>query len=161
MGVSAAPPNWESVEGMKTPEVDSLCREAPNRQLALFLKEMKEQQKLPKIGSYMKLYTAIETGKLAQLCEMDSVALRDQLMCVMHKTCQKVRSHGNAPLDGIPQHSSEVEFYLDGEMVHINAYREEREHNDIFLEQIIKFQDLQKKMNKQASEKPKTEARAA
>lgn len=157
--VSAAPPNWESVEGMKTPEVDSLCREAHNRQLVLFLKEMKEQQKLPKIGSYMKLYTAIETGKLAQLCEMDSIALRDQLMCVMHKTCQKVRSHGAAPLDGVPQHSSEVEFYLDGEMVHINAYREEREHNDIFLEQILKFQELQKKMNKPAPEKPKNEVK--
>jgi len=110
--VSAAPPNFDAVENFN-------ANEAQQRQLRLFLQEMRQQQFLPRIGAYMKLYTAIKTSKLAQLCDMDSDALRDQLMCVMHKTNQKVRSTG-APLDGEPRHCSEVEFYLDGEMVHIN-----------------------------------------
>jgi translation initiation factor 3 subunit L len=139
--VSAAAPDFENNEGFK-------ANEAHERQLHLFLQEVKQQQFLPKIGAYMKLYTAITTAKLAQLCEMDEEALRDQLMCVMHKTRQKVRITG-APLDGQVMPCSEVEFYLDGDMVHINAHREERPHADVFLEHILKYQDLLKKMGKQ------------
>uniref|UniRef100_A0A7S3T7U8 Eukaryotic translation initiation factor 3 subunit L n=1 Tax=Strombidinopsis acuminata TaxID=141414 RepID=A0A7S3T7U8_9SPIT len=142
--VSAAAPNFEQA----ALQADSFnANEAHQRQLKLFLQEMKQQQFLPRIGSYMKLYTAIKTSKLAQLCEMDEEGLRDQLMCVMHKTSQKVRQKG-APLAGEDQLCGEVEFYLDGDMVHINSQRTEREHADVFLEQILKFQDLLKKMGK-------------
>merc|ERR1711972_111334 len=108
---------------------------------------MKQQELLPRISAYMKLYTAIKTSKLAQLCDMAPDDLRDQLMCVMHKTNQKVRAKGT-PLDGDPQLCSEVEFYLDGDMVHINAQRTERAHGEVFLEQILKYQDLLRKMGK-------------
>lgn len=131
------------------PELDGQDKFNPNeahqRQLHLFLQEVNEQQFLPRIGSYMKLYTAITTSKLAQLCEMDEEQLRDQLMCVMHKTQQAVRQKG-PPLEGELQLCSEVEFYLDGDMVHINAQRTERPHSEVFLEQIFKFQDLLRKV---------------
>jgi len=138
--VPAAPPDYDAIENFN-------ANEAHQRQLHLFLQEMRQQQSLPRIGAYMKLYTAIKTTKLAQLCDMDPDALRDQLMCVMHKTSQKVRSSG-APLDGEASHCSEVEFYLDGDMVHINAHHIERDHGEVFLEQILKFQDLLKKVDK-------------
>jgi len=146
--VPATAPDYTSPEGK--------LNEAHQRQLQLFLKEMQQQLVLPRIGAYMKLYTAITTAKLAQLCDMDTDALRDQLMCVVHKTCQKVRS-GGAPLDGERQHSSEVEFYLDEDMVHINAHRVERDHGEVFLEQINRFQDLIGGLGR-AKEAPKAEA---
>jgi len=138
--ISAALPDFDRPESFN-------ANEAHQRQLHLLLQEVKEQQFLPRIGSYMKLYTAIKTSKLAQLCEMDEEGLRDQLMCVMHKTRQQVRTNG-APLDGELQLCSEVEFFLDGDMVHINAQRSERPHSEVFLEQILKFQDLLRKMGK-------------
>jgi len=131
----SASPSWD----------EATAAEAHQRQLNLFKKEMRQQNMLPRIGSYMKLYTAIKTSKLAQLCEMAPDDLRDQLMCVMHKTNQKVRTKG-MPLDGDLQLCSEVEFYLDGDMVHINAQRTERAHGEVFIEQIAKFKDLLKKM---------------
>merc|ERR1740138_435570 len=101
--VSGAAPDFDNTEGFK-------ANEAHERQLHLFLQEVKQQQFLPKIGAYMKLYTAITTAKLAQLCEMDEEALCDQLMCVMHKTKQKVRTAGVvAPLDGKVMSCNEVE----------------------------------------------------
>jgi len=123
------------------------ANEAHQRQLNLFKREVAEQQSLPRIGSYMKLYTAITTSKLAQLCDMDEEGLRDQLMCVMHKTQQAVSTQG-PPLAGEPQLCCEVEFYIDGDMVHINAHRPDRPHSEVFLEQILKFQDLLRKMGK-------------
>jgi len=138
--ITGSPPDFDASEGFN-------ANEAHQRQLHLFLQEVKQQQFLPRIGAYMKLYTAITTAKLAALCEMDEEALRDQLMCVIHKTRQIVRDSG-APMDGKLKTESEVEFYLDGDMVHINAHREERPHADVFLEHIIKYQDLLKKMGK-------------
>jgi translation initiation factor 3 subunit L len=121
--------------------------EAHQRQLHLFLQDVRQQHLLPRISSYMKLYTSLQTAKLAQLCDMDEEGLRDQLMCVMNKTRQQVRQKGR-PLDGERELCSEVEFYLDGDMVHINAQKTELAHSDIFIEQIQKFQDLIQKMQK-------------
>merc|ERR1712061_780720 len=111
------------------------------------LQEVRQQHFLPRVSAYMKLYTAIKISKLSALCEMDEDGLRDQLMCVMHKTHQLVRKDG-APLDGVIKPCSEVEFYLDGDMVHINATRTERPHSDVFMEQILKYQELLLKMDK-------------
>jgi translation initiation factor 3 subunit L len=134
---AALPQNTENLE----------FNEAHKRQLKMFLQDVKQQHLLPRISSYMKLYTSLQAGKLAQLCEMDEEGLRDQLMCVMNKTKQKVRQKGS-PLDGQRELCSEVEFYLDGDMVHINAQKTELVHSEIFLEQILKFQDLITKMEK-------------
>merc|ERR1719230_2397834 len=136
--VSAAPPDFDKLDQFN-------ANEAHQRQLHLFLQEVKQQQSLPKIGSYMKLYTSLKMAKLAQLCEMDEDGLRDQLMCVIHKTRQHVHSEG-PPLSGDLQPCSEVEFYLDGDMVHINSHKPVRPHADVFLEHILKFQDILRKM---------------
>merc|ERR1712151_974051 len=138
--ITAALPDLDSVETFDQ-------NEAHRRQLNLFKQEVKEQLLHPRIGSYMKLYTAIKTSKLSQLCEMDEEGLRDLLMCVIHKTYQRVR-HRGPPLAGDFQLCSEVEFYLDGDMVHINAQKSDRPHTEVFLEQILKFQEMLKKMGK-------------
>eukprot|EP00929_Paragymnodinium_shiwhaense_P091757 TRINITY_DN5165_c0_g2_i1.p2 TRINITY_DN5165_c0_g2~~TRINITY_DN5165_c0_g2_i1.p2 ORF type:complete len:520 (-),score=176.30 TRINITY_DN5165_c0_g2_i1:305-1864(-) len=138
--VSAAPPDFDNFESF-------MANEAHNRQLHLFLKDVKSQQALPKIGAYMKLYTSLKSSKLAQLCEMDEDGLRDQLMCVIHKTRQQVHSTG-APLDGTVQPCCEVEFYMDGDIIHINAHKPTRPHAEVFLEHILKFQDILGKMRK-------------
>eukprot|EP00933_Yihiella_yeosuensis_P017856 TRINITY_DN1484_c0_g1_i3.p1 TRINITY_DN1484_c0_g1~~TRINITY_DN1484_c0_g1_i3.p1 ORF type:complete len:538 (+),score=121.39 TRINITY_DN1484_c0_g1_i3:72-1616(+) len=138
--VSAAPADLDNLEGFN-------ANEAHQRQLHLFLQEVKQQQALPTIGSYMKLYTSLQTSKLAQLCEMDEEGLRDQLMCVMHKTRQLVRQDG-APLKGDLKACGEVEFYLGDDMVHINAQKPQRPHAEVFLEHILKFQEILKRMDK-------------
>jgi translation initiation factor 3 subunit L len=136
--IAASAPDYDVLEGFAP-------NEAHQRQLRLFLQEVKQQQMLPTIGSYMKLYTSLKTSKLAQLCEMDEEGLRDQLMCVIHKTRQLVREDG-APLAGKLKNCSEVEFYLDGDVVHINSHKAQRPHADVFLEHILKFQDTLRKM---------------
>merc|ERR1712032_555302 len=137
--VTAALPDYGMAESFNS-------NEAHQRQLHLFLQEVKQQQALPKIGAFMKLYTSLKISKLASLCEMDEDGLRDQLMCVMHKTRQPVRMEG-APLTGDMQPCNEVEFYLDGDMVHINSHKPVRPHAEVFLEQILKFQELLRKMD--------------
>lgn len=138
--VKAALPDFDNLESFAISEEYS-------RQTELFKAQIKQQQALPKIGSYMKLYTSLKMSKLAQLCEMGEEGLRDQLMCVVHKARQLVR-HSGAPLSGRRIPCGEVEFYVDGDMVHINAHKAQRPHSDVFHEQILKFQDILRKMGK-------------
>jgi translation initiation factor 3 subunit L len=120
--------------------------EAHQRQYHLFLQEVRQQKFLPTMRSYMKLYTSIKVVKLAQLCEMDEEALQEQLLCVIHKTRQKVRQIGKPPLSGDSQMCSEVEFIIDGDTVHIESQKGPRPVADIFLEHIGKFQDILRKL---------------
>merc|ERR1712050_226850 len=66
--VSAAPPDFDNLDSFN-------ANEAHQRQLRLFLQEVNQQQALPKIGAYMKLYTSLKASKLANLCDMDSNGL--------------------------------------------------------------------------------------
>merc|ERR1719223_66009 len=148
--ISAAPPDYEKFQGGE--DFDHF--EAHKRQTLLFLQEVRQQQALPTIGSYMKLYTSIQTSKLAQLCETDEDGLRDQLMCVMHKTRQPLRDDRHSPpLSGERQCCSEVQFYLDGAAVHINSSRPQKSHTEFFLESIDKFQDLLQKVEGSTTKK--------
>lgn len=138
------------------PDFEAACdtfnmKEASTRQLNYFLLEVKQQQALPKIGAYMKLYTTLKTNKLANLCEMDDEGLRDQLLSLMHKTQQRVHVTG-APLEGKIQACGEVQFYLDADAVHIDSYKPIRPHAQVFLEQIDKFSDVLKKAGVQSPE---------
>eukprot|EP00929_Paragymnodinium_shiwhaense_P091756 TRINITY_DN5165_c0_g1_i1.p1 TRINITY_DN5165_c0_g1~~TRINITY_DN5165_c0_g1_i1.p1 ORF type:complete len:522 (-),score=180.24 TRINITY_DN5165_c0_g1_i1:274-1839(-) len=139
--ISPALPDFDTLENFN-------ANEAHKRQLELFLQEVRQQQALPKIGAYMKLYTSLKAEKLAQLCEMDKDGLRDQLMCVIHKTRQLVHTTGIPPLDGTVQACAEVEFYLDGDIIHINSHKPIRPHAEVFLEHILKFQDILNKMGR-------------
>jgi len=139
--VSAAMPDLDRLDGFN-------AAEAHSRQVKLFLQEVQQQQTLPTIGSYMKLYTSLKTSKLAQLCDMEEKELRDQLMCVTYKTRQLVHHKDTPPLDGELGPCGEVEFYLDGDMVHINSQKPVRPHNEVFMDHIVKFQDILKKMGK-------------
>jgi translation initiation factor 3 subunit L len=51
-------------------------QDAYRLQLKLFLYEVKQQQLLSGIRSYLKLYSAITVAKLAQYMEMDEATLR-------------------------------------------------------------------------------------
>jgi len=138
--ISAALPDIENAEKL-------VIAEGHQRQLHLFLTEVRQQQFVPTLGAFMKLYTAITTSKLAQLCDMDEDGLKEQLMCAVHKTRQAVRNGEGSPLAGELAHSSEVEFFLDGDMVHINVHKPQRPHTEVFLEHIGKFQEIIRKLD--------------
>jgi hypothetical protein len=54
----------------------SLTQDAYRLQLKLFLYEVKQQQLLSGIRSYLKLYSSITISKLAQYMEVDEATLR-------------------------------------------------------------------------------------
>jgi len=140
--ISPAPPNYALVleDPVKHPPVN-YNQEPLALQTKLFLSEVKQQALLATIRSYLKLYTTIGTKKLATFLEVDEKTFRTQLLCFKHKTQGLQWSTGSA-LTGEFASSSDVDFFVDQDMVHIRDAKVQRKYSEFFLRHINKFESI-------------------
>lgn len=75
---------------------------------------------------------------------MDENQFRTQLLCFKHKQRNLVWTKGTDALEGELQSSSEVDFYIDQDMIHIADTKVERRYGDFFIRQIHKFDEVTK-----------------
>jgi translation initiation factor 3 subunit L len=100
-----------------------------------------QQQYIPTLRSYLKLYTTIKISKLSQIMEIDEETLRTQLICFKHKT-RNIAWNGGPLLSGTWSSSSEIDFYIDQDMIHIVSNRVSRRNSEFFIKYIIKFEEI-------------------
>ncbi|KAL9699315.1 hypothetical protein quinque_002756 [Culex quinquefasciatus] len=90
--------------------------------------EVRQQQELPTIRSYLKLYTTLPLLKLASFMDhipQDEIGeqkienLLTHLLCFKHKMKNIVWTKGASGLEGKFQSGSELDFYIDKDMIHI------------------------------------------
>jgi translation initiation factor 3 subunit L len=110
-------------------------------QLTFFLEEVKQQSILPTVRSYLKLYMTISISKLAKFLEKDEATLRTHLVCVKHKTRALIWNGGPVSL-GQWASSSDVDFYIDQDMIHIGIPKVTRRYGEYFLKQIQKLEEI-------------------
>jgi translation initiation factor 3 subunit L len=110
-------------------------QDAYRLQLKLFLYEVRQQQLLSGIRSYLKLYSTITISKLAQYMEVDEATLRSILMTYKHKM-HAVDS------DGKVVSSADFDFYIVEDIIHVVESKPTKCHGDYFLRQILKFEEM-------------------
>uniref|UniRef100_H2ZDI7 Eukaryotic translation initiation factor 3 subunit L n=1 Tax=Ciona savignyi TaxID=51511 RepID=H2ZDI7_CIOSA len=110
-------------------------KEPLHHQCKVFLEEVEQQARLPTIRSYLKLYSTMPVEKLAAFLDMDIEDFTAQLMCLKHKM-------NNARSDKDQEGQLEVDFYIDGDMIHIADTKIQRGYADYFIKQIHKFEEL-------------------
>lgn len=121
-------------------------------QIRVFINEVKQQRLCPNIKSYLKLYTTIPVSKLAgQFLDTDPDAFRQYLCCLKHKSRQLVRVedsetadtvNGGGPLSGDLINVSDVEFYVDKDMVHIADFKPYKHYGEWFIYSIRKLESI-------------------
>mmetsp|Transcript_53369 Transcript_53369/g.130396 ORF Transcript_53369/g.130396 Transcript_53369/m.130396 type:complete len:558 (-) Transcript_53369:168-1841(-) len=99
------------------------------QQWQVLLGELRQQQKLPMIRSYLKLYTTIATSKLASFADMPDEKIRSHLVCLKHKSLLPV---------GV--RSSTVDFYLEKGVVHIADTRTAPTFAHYFIKHVNKLE---------------------
>jgi len=104
-------------------------------QCKVFLEEVEQHVQLPTIRSFLKLYSTMPVEKLAVFLGMDPDDFLAQLTCIKHKMM-------HARSDKDQEGQLEVDFYIDGDMVHIADTKIERGYADYFIKQIHKFEEL-------------------
>jgi len=118
-------------------------------QRSLFMKEIHQQSSLPVILSYLKLYSSIDLNKLANLLEnkTDQDTLRNQLLCLNHKSRQYRWSPGMPPADGPWQNTSSLDFWIEGDMIHIIDNTKKKKFARTFLRNADKLEEITREVH--------------
>ncbi|CAH2039777.1 unnamed protein product, partial [Iphiclides podalirius] len=132
-------------------------RDAVKHQTQVFMDEVRQQKMLPTIRSYLKLYTTLPLAKLAAFMsaarggERDAArehaALAIHLLCFKHKMKNVVWTKGPSGLDGKFQSGSELDFYIDNDMIHIADTKVAHRYGDFFIRKLLKFEELNRKLH--------------
>ncbi|KAH9491887.1 Eukaryotic translation initiation factor 3 subunit L [Bulinus truncatus] len=138
--LSPVPPNYD-LEGSAT-----MFKEPYQLQLLVFKEEVDQQISIPTIRSYLKLYTTMPISKLAAFMDMSEEELCKQLMCFKHKMKNLVWTKGPSCLEGEFQSASEVDFYIDKNMIHIADTKVARRYGDFFIRQFHKFDEIMRSL---------------
>ncbi|CAF0710291.1 unnamed protein product [Brachionus calyciflorus] len=129
--LSPVPPNFEGV-------TDQYLMEPYNQQLKVFLDEVNQQLLISDIRSFLKLYTTLPISKLASFINKSPEELKSILLCFKHKM-------SNIESDQVSEEfrsSSEVDFYIHNEMVHIADTKVATRFSDFFIRQIQKTNEI-------------------
>ncbi|KAM7317325.1 hypothetical protein ACRRTK_023627 [Alexandromys fortis] len=118
------------------------------QQLKVFSDEVQQQAQLSTIRSFLKLYTTMPVAKLAGFLDLTEQEFRIQLLVFKHKMKNLVWTSGISALDGEFQSASEVDFYIDKDMIHIADTKVARRYGDFFIRQIHKFEELNRTLKK-------------
>jgi len=119
--IAACPPSCDD-------PLANTSQDAFRLQLRLFLASVRSASLLPLLRSFLRLYTAIPVTKLAQLMDYDPAALRQLLAAMKRKAqVQEWRGNGTPLLDGAWASTGDVDFYVDGEMVHVIDSKPQRQ----------------------------------
>uniref|UniRef100_A0A2N9J4N4 Eukaryotic translation initiation factor 3 subunit L n=2 Tax=Fagus sylvatica TaxID=28930 RepID=A0A2N9J4N4_FAGSY len=110
-------------------------QDAYRLQLKLFLYEVKQQQLLSGVRTFLKVYSTISLGKLANYMEVDEPTLRTILMTYKHKT------HA-VDGDGKIISNADLDFYIDDDMINVVESRPAKRYGDYFLRQIVKLEGV-------------------
>jgi len=146
---SYASPKFVSPVG---PPLDAVAQnyhmEPTNVQLKVFQDEVEQQIQIGIIRSYLKLYKTIPVSKIAHFNGMTPEDFTDSLLCFKHKMMNKVWTKGTSGLSGELQSDSEVDFFIDAEMIHIADTKVDQRYGDFFIRQIHKLEEVGRGLNK-------------
>ncbi|XP_066993744.1 eukaryotic translation initiation factor 3 subunit L [Anabrus simplex] len=142
--------------------MDDYVKEPTMHQTQVFMDEVRQQKMLPTIRSYLKLYTTLPLSKLATFLSQGqrhgdsgktwnlNEAIREliiHLLCFKHKMKNVVWTKGTSGLDGKFQSGSELDFYIDNDMIHIADTKVAHRYGDFFIRKILKFEELNRKLH--------------
>jgi translation initiation factor 3 subunit L len=143
--ITAAVPDFES----DARDGGSHSQEAYRLQLRMFLSEVRASALLPLVRSFLKLYTTIPVAKLAALMDYEEGALRQVLLALKRKATVKEWRGGASALDGVWVPTGDVDFYIDGDMVHVVDSKPQRQYVYELVTAIDKQRELQTLLRRQ------------
>lgn len=129
--LSPVPPNFEGV-------TEQYLMEPYNQQLKVFMDEVQQQLTITDIRSFLKLYTTLPISKLASFINKEPSELKAILLCFKHKMSNIESDQSTEEF----RSSSEVDFYIHNEMVHIADTKVATRFSDFFIRQIAKTNEV-------------------
>ncbi|KAJ9142517.1 Eukaryotic translation initiation factor 3 subunit L [Coniochaeta hoffmannii] len=121
--ISPVPPDFDHPEA----NVDPI-----EHHLSVFMDEVKTNMFNPTLKSYLRLYTTMDLNKLAGFLEVESEELRSWLL-VNKQRSKQLRWTDQALLDGDLVNVSDIDYALQGDLIHISEAKVGRKLVDWYL----------------------------
>jgi len=107
-------------------------------QVRIFLSDVKTQLSNANIRSFLRLYTTLGTDKLANFLEVHEEDLVEELMVAKAST-RSVKWNDGSLLEGQVINTSDLDFVIDTDMVHIAESRVGRKFGEWFMRQGVRM----------------------
>ncbi|KAL1920317.1 uncharacterized protein VTP21DRAFT_1463 [Calcarisporiella thermophila] len=124
-----------------TSEDPSPSAEPQRHHARIFLAEVQNQMLIPTLRSFLKLYSTMGTDKLASFLDITPAELRTQLLIFKQKSRQRRWTEGTL-LEGEVATTSDLDFCVKQDVIHIAEFRVGRRYADWFLRNASKFEDI-------------------
>ncbi|KAL5965296.1 Eukaryotic translation initiation factor 3 subunit L [Taenia solium] len=128
----------------KATERVNYALDAQRHQGMVFRSELDQHWiELPRLRSFLKLYTSLPVEKLGHFLEEDEENVHSLLMRFKHQL-KNVTCTGETcgSLEGTLQLFCDTDFYVDGEMIHIADMKVDRRFSEFFMLQLKKLREL-------------------
>ena len=120
----------------------------------MFLTEIQQQNQLPVLKQYLKLYTSISASKLADLMGSEPDQLLTLLMCLKHKTYSKTHLGSGSATEGLWSSSGDTDFIVDvdsekgdEETVQIGDIKMQKNYMEYYSNHIQKLKGICSQLN--------------
>jgi len=135
--IAANPPPYENevqlAAWLEEPPADPL-----QRHLALFLSDVRAQDAVPTLRSFLKLYTSLDAGKLANFLDADEEELVQQMMVMKQRSRSLTRpaTAAGSLLEGETVTTSDLDFAIEENTVVIAESTVGRRYGGWFIRNI-------------------------
>ncbi|CUS10883.1 unnamed protein product [Tuber aestivum] len=126
--ISPIPPDFDKPESNIDPS---------QHHLQIFMADVRNSMLAPTLKSYLKLYTTMDLNKLAAFIEVDPEVLRTQLLVYKQRSRQTRWIEGGL-LEGDTVNTSDLDFALQGDLIHISEAKVGRRLVDWYLRNLAK-----------------------
>lgn len=126
--ISPIPPDFDKPENNIDPA---------QHHLACFMSDVKNAMLGPTLKSFLKLYTTQDLHKLAGLIDLKPEDLRRQLLVYKQRSRQTRWSEGGL-LEGDIVNTSDLDFALEGDLIHISEAKTGRKLVDWYLRNLAR-----------------------
>jgi len=126
--ISPTPPDFDN------PEINI---DPVEHHLRIFMDEVKNNMMSPTVKSYLKLYTTMDLKKLAGFLEVEPEKLRCWLLVNKQRNRQTRWSEGGL-LEGETVHSSDLDYALEGDLIHVSEAKVGRRLVDWYLRNLAR-----------------------
>ncbi|KAF2268033.1 eukaryotic translation initiation factor 3 [Lojkania enalia] len=126
--ISPTPPDFDNPEI----NVDPI-----EHHLRIFMDEVKNNMWSPTVKSYLKLYTTMDLKKLAGFLEVEPEKLRHWLL-VNKQRSRQVRWSEGGLLEGDVVNSSDLDYAMEGDLIHVSEAKVGRRLVDWYLRNLAR-----------------------
>jgi len=109
--------------------------DAPQRHLALFISDVRAKISVPTLRSFLKLYSSLDTKKLSNFLDADEEDIVQQMMVLKQasRSIGRAGLDGGRLLDGEMISTSDLDFAINENMVHIVESTIGRRYGSLFI----------------------------